>query len=529
MNEEVPAETGEGAKGIRWWPAILSIGVLGCAEAFIFWSLEGKEDRTLQGFSFLLFMVILSILLVSWWVLFSRTTWETRLRGIGVLILLGLLIRFDGFTGDIFPSFSFRWSPSPKEKAEKSRADLSDAELKPSAGIGDLKMRDYLLQSTDWPGYLGAGRDGIVHGHTYNETWLNPGEVWRIPMGDGWSSFAVAGPLCWTQEQDGDEERVTCYEVATGARLWRHADRIRFDETFGGPGPRATPTFHGGRIYSLGATGLLNCLDAGTGKPAWSVNILSDNGAVNLDWAMSGSPLVHDGRVIVSPGGKNGRSLVAYDLENGERLWSAGSGVASYSSPQYAVIHGVPQILILNGEGLASHAPDDGHVLWNHPWTNMNKVLVAQPLPCLDSSILLSAGYRKGSVLLDIAFKDGQWSVSERWKSLRLKAKFNNLILHGSHVYGLDEGILVCLDLTTGKRIWKGGRYGYGQMVRVGDVLVVLAESGEVVHVRATPDGHQEIGRFDALEGKTWNHPAIANGRLLVRNNQQAACFLLFD
>ncbi len=523
-NPDQPAKP----RGVRWWPALFIIGIIGVVEWMVYLHFVRKEDQTLQGVSLLVASFLTGVLLLIWWVLFSRTRWYVRIGGLVLIAGVASLLRFDGFRGDMVPQFSFRWEMTPKQNAERRRLELAGEQGLVTDSI-ELLDADYLAKDSDWPGFRGERRDGIVRKLEYSDAWLRPEELWRIPMGDGWSSFAAAGQFVWTQEQQGDEEVVTAYNARTGAQVWRHADAARFEEAMGGPGPRATPTYYRGKLYTLGSTGILNCFEAGTGKRVWSINILDDNSASNIQWAMAGSPLVYEQFVVVSPGGKEGKSLVAYDRETGEKRWSGGDSIASYASPQIFTIRGQEQILSFNGVGIAAHRVDDGSVLWTFPWSSSPKINVAQPLVFKEEAVLLSVGYTKGAILLDVKRNGNEWSAEERWRSIRLKSKFNNFVLKDEFVYGFDEGILVCLDVAGSHRRWKGGRYGFGQMLLVGDVLVIQAENGEVVFVKATPDDHVELGRFQAIEGKTWNHPAIARGRLFVRNGQEAACYKLTD
>jgi len=242
---------------------------------------------------------------------------------------------------------------------------------------------------------------------------------------------------------------------------------------------------------------------------------------------VAGSPLALGDLVIVNPGGKNGRSLVAYRLSNGEFLWGAGDDHASYSSPCAATIGGVAQVLIFNQRAIFGHDPSTGKVLWEHPWESKNPH-VALPVVLEGDRVLVSSGYGVGSELLQLQRdQTGKFAVNRLWKTNRLKAKFNNPVTRDGYVYGLDDGILACLELATGELKWKDGRYGHGQFILVRDVLLITAENGEVVLVDPVPTGRRELTKFQALDGKTWNPPALAGDLLLVRNDQEAACYRL--
>jgi outer membrane protein assembly factor BamB len=348
-----------------------------------------------------------------------------------------------------------------------------------------------------------------------------PVELWRRPVGPGWSSFAVRGNLLYTQEQRGNEEVVACYHATTGQPVWAHRDAARFFESNAGAGPRATPTLSQGRVYTFGATGILNALDAADGSVVWSRNVLSDNGAEVPNWGFSSSPLVVDDLVIVAAAGQ----LLAYDLATGDPRWSGPAG-QGYSSPHLVTIDGVAQILLMGGAGATSVAPADGNVLWEHPWKGSP---IVQPAMTADGGVLIVANAASGTRRLAVARGPGGWTVEERWTSLGLKPYFNDFVVHDGHAFGFDGRILACIDLEDGARKWKGGRYGNGQLVLLPDqdVLLVLSEEGELALVGATPDQFTELARYPVIQGKTWNHPVLVGDVLLVRNGEEMVALRL--
>jgi outer membrane protein assembly factor BamB len=373
-----------------------------------------------------------------------------------------------------------------------------------------------------------------VHGVRIATDWAAspPVELWRRAVGPGWSSFAVSGGFAYTQEQRGDDEIVSCYETATGAPVWTHRDAARFFESNGGAGPRGTPAVGGGRVYALGATGLLNALDARDGSVVWSRDAASDaegtpsmaGGTKKLpDWGFSSSPLLLDDLVVVAVAGQ----LVGYDRASGEPRWLGpkGGGV-SYSSPQLATIGGVPQVVLLSGSGVTSVSPKGGQTLWQHKWRGFP---IVQPAFTPDGGMLLAVASDSGTRRLAVAPGSSGWSVEERWTSRGLKPYFNDFVVHEGHAYGFDGRILACIDLADGRQKWKGGRYGNGQLVLLPeqDVLLVLSEEGELALVGATPDAFAELARVPAIQGKTWNHPVLAGDVLMVRNGEEMAAFRL--
>jgi len=293
----------------------------------------------------------------------------------------------------------------------------------------------------------------------------------------------------------------------------------------GGDGPRATPVGDSGRIYALGAAGDFVVLEAETGRRVWSKNILTDNNAENVYWGMSNAPLIIGDNVIVTPGGASGRSIVAYNKHSGERIWGSLDDRAAYTSPMLLTLAGTPQIVVATASRIVGVSPDDGKLLWDFPWVTNQGINSAQPIATDPNHLFVSAGYDHGSVLLEITAASEGLTARPVWESKSLKNRFNSSVLYDNHIYGFDEGIFACIDALTGERKWKGGRYGYGQALLAGDNILVLTESGDVVILKATPQAHQELASFSAIEGKTWNHPAIAGGILLVRNAREMAAF----
>jgi outer membrane protein assembly factor BamB len=380
---------------------------------------------------------------------------------------------------------------------------------------------------TDWPGFRGPLRDDIVRGVRINTDWTQaaPAQLWRRPVGPGWSSFAVSGDLIFTQEQRGQDEVVACYRMSTGAPVWRHRDAARFWESNGGAGPRGTPTLNGGHIFALGATGILNALDAQTGAVLWKRNAQADTGAKLPGWGFSGSPLVVDDVVIVAASG----ILAAYDVATGKPRWTGAKDKGGYSSPHPAEIDGVRQILLINGSGLVSVAPATGAPLWKYEWEG---VAIVQPAVVGNGDVLVSVTSAMGGMgmrRLSVRHAAGRWTVEEKWMSTGLKPYFSDYVIHNGYAYGFDGAILSCIDLNDGARKWKGGRYGQGQLVLLADqdALLVVSEEGELALVSATPDGFKELARTPGLDGKTWNHPVVVHNVLLVRNDQEMAAYRL--
>lgn len=422
-----------------------------------------------------------------------------------------------------------------------------------SAISGSKVAADWQTTPRDYPRFLGNGYWAEVEGAALETDWQAhpPEEVWRREIGGGWSGFAIVGNYAVTQEQRGEEEIVACYRVDNGEVVWTHVDRARFDPAdfqggLGGIGPRATPTIHDGKIFTQGGTGIVNCLDARTGDVIWSHDTTEETGADVIIWGKAGSPLVVDGLVIVNVGAPNDEaeregynsSLVAYELATGDVRWSAGNRQASYSSPLVSTLAGEPQIVMVNEKFITAHRVEDGTVLWEYPWSSEDDstATTTQPIPLAGDRLFLSKGYGVGSSLLQIT-KDaeGKFAVEPLWEPAIkrvMKTKFSNAVVRDGYVYGLDDVLLSCAELETGKVKWKKRRdpeFGHGQIMLIGDVILVLSETGELALVEATSDEYRELAKMQALnsEDTTWNTPAFATPYLLIRNSREAACYRL--
>ncbi|MEW6125970.1 MAG: PQQ-binding-like beta-propeller repeat protein [Acidobacteriota bacterium] len=381
---------------------------------------------------------------------------------------------------------------------------------------------------TYWTNYRGPNRDGRYDEQKISTNWSAEGlkPIWKQPVGLGWASFVVADNLAYTIEQRRNLEVVAAYNIDNGREVWTQSWNAEFVESMGGNGPRATPTWDDGKLYALGATGELRCLDAKTGKVIWGKNILTDNGASNLQWGMAAAPLIVDDKVIVQPGGKN-KSFVAYNKNTGAAMWHTLSDTQAYVSPMLATLAGKRQILAVTANRIVGINPDDGALLWDYPWDTQMGINCSQPIPISDTRFFISSGYGKGAALVDVSDSGGKLAARKIWENTNMKNKFNSSVILNGYAYGLDEGILTCVEVQTGERKWKGGRYGFGQIILASDHLIIISEQGELALVKATPDKYEEVTKFQALEGKTWNYPAIANGKLLVRNGNEMACFNL--
>jgi outer membrane protein assembly factor BamB len=539
-----------GNVAVGLWLAFVAIG-----QIFLWFIMDMKFGRSIPVMVTYSMGIVTVFVLLAWVAFFSpiRRTTALVLAGLLLIPIVGFAasIRNVHFTGDIEPVLTFRWEPTQEERLRAFREQSA-----PEQPVTAVEVPEATPE--DMPEFRGVNRDGVVIGPPLSEDWSArpPRELWRHPCGGGYASFAILGDFLVTIEQRGPNEAVVCYDANTGLERWTHEYPASFFEGMGGPGPRATPTIDGTDVFSLGAIGDLYCLDLATGEPRWNVNILTGNGLTTLNeqgetipfnaiWAMASSPLLLDGKVIVNAGGPVGNGLVAYDRTSGETVWRAAGleapaitptslNRAGYSSPQLVTLAGVPQILIFDGVGLRGCSPETGEQLWFHQYDEgegPGTINVAQPLMLPDDRVFISASYGRGSAVLRIMQTDGAWQVEPEgdFEKMTMRCKFSSPVLHEGAIYGLDEGLLMCIDAQSGKRLWKkdrGAQYGHGQILLTNDRLFLLSEAGELVLVDAAPDAWDEIGKFPALEGeKTWNPPVLSRGRAYVRNHLEMAAF----
>jgi outer membrane protein assembly factor BamB len=502
-----------------WMP--LATGLVVGAAVLVLWTLPGENlGDDVRNF-YTVAACLLGLLAFSAWVaLFSGLA--PLARGAYLVLLAGALLslRVD-FTGDMRPGFSIRWLDTRHSELKKHRA--AQGKPRPLAALPTPA-------ETDVPAFRGIHRDGVIPGADLNRDWKShpPRELWRQPIGGGYAAIVGAGPLLVTIEQRKAREAVVCYDADTGLERWAYEYTADFQEALGGPGPRATPSIDGDRVYSLGATGHLACLDLRTGKPLWTREILEGN--ANLAWGMCGSPLILGDLVIVNPGAQNaaakGKAVLALDKKSGDVRWAGGDTQAGYSSPQLATLAGREQILVFDGQGLGSYDPLSGSRLWWHPYPTYQGINVAQPIVLDGDRVFISAGYGVGGAMLQIARTGDQWEARPLWANTRLKCKFASPVMHQGYIYGLDDGILACLDAKDGTQKWKGGRYGHGQILLARDLIFVQCEDGHIALLQATPERFAELARLKVFSNpKNWNTPLLMDGRAYLRNHEEMAAY----
>ena len=560
-------------KRLRLWPALLIL-LLHFVAALGFWFLGSTNIHNAVALGVV--PIVAALLLIIWWLTASRAPWRYRLLGLalfiaalaeivfaqeflnyglmllayamptmttGIVILLtatypvrwrlrrivlalyivacaGVFtaMRVDSIAGNLSPVASWRWKPTAKDLSEAiPRSEAHGTAVLPvQAGPGD------------WPAFRGAARDGRLAGTKFAADWSTPPrELWRRKIGPAWSSFAVIGDYLFTQEQRGEDELVTCYRTDTGEEVWVNRVEARFEDAMG-LGPRATPTFDNGKLYTQGGTGFLQCLDASTGNTIWKRNIATDAETGVPGWGFVSSPLIAGEYVVQFSAGGEGKNVLAYNRASGEVVWRAGHGSGGYSSPHFARIENVPQVLMVGNWGLQALALETGNLLWDNAWSVSQNPRCTQPLLIDNDLVMFGTTGKMGSRLLRVRKNEAAWDVKQEWETNKFRPYFNDCVLHKGYVYGFDGDRCACIDVKTGERQWEGKRYD-GQVLLIADMdlFLVLSEAGEVALVDATPQKFNERARFKALEGKTWNHPVIAYGRLFVRNAKEAACFEL--
>jgi len=580
-HEETTADTQQDEtpvhqKNLRLWPALLLVitGILSSRLTELY------DDAPSWLWMVVAFGPLLcSLLALVWWTFFSRTNLRQRIYGLigiigtGSIVLLLLdqtmygpvimMITFPlGMTGFVAGLYLSRWLPLPQNwlavtgcilgfgyslffryegmwgdftvrLAPRWQPTSESLLLNREAGEEDampLARRLQSLEQISWPGFRGEARRGIATTSKLDTDWVKhpPKEQWRIKIGPGWSSFAVAGELLFTQEQRGENECVTCYNARSGKEIWIHMEQTRLDDPLGGPGPRATPTLYQGRLYTLGSTGILLCLNPLNGEMIWKVDIPKEAGRSVPMWGFCASPLTLGEHVIVHASESGEKDVFGYKASNGELAWTAAAGEHSYSSPQQMNFNDDQQVAILHDEGLTLLNPTTGTILVEHAWPHSG-YRALQPCVVGERQIVLPTGMGTGTRLLEIDVESDNWNVKEIWTSKNLKSDFNDLLVHKGNLYGFDDSIFTCIDLATGRRQWKRGRYGKGQSLLLPEdnLIMVLSEQGVIVVLNTDSETHEELASIQMLNGKTWNHPVLVGNNLYVRNSEEAACYLL--
>lgn len=446
------------------------------------------------------------------------------LLGAVLAMAVTLPLQNTGINGEYTFDLQSRWSAPPGSNAGAPSKNAPAKSADTGAAI------EVAIATAEWPGFRGADRMGHTNSPKLSADWVaNPPKLlWKKPVGAGWSSFAVAGAFAFTQEQRDANEVVVCYDLATGNEVWTQQREARFEEAMGGPGPRATPTLADGAVFVASATGVLQRLKAATGEVVWQQDFKSLAKREPPMWGYSSSPLVTNGLVVIYAGGADDKGVIAFDAVTGKQRWSVASGPESYSSPQLSKVLGEDTLLMLSNNGLLLLDPITGKVRLDYAW-KFEGYRALQPTVIDEDVILLPTPMSEGTRAIRVSKNGGQLAAAELWTSKQMKADFTELIAHKGFLYGIDGSLFSCIDLKTGERVWKEGRYGKGEAVLLdsADQILISAENGRVALLQVGSDDHKELTSFFALKGKTWNHPVLVGNTLLVRNSNEAACYEL--
>lgn len=437
------------------------------------------------------------------------------------------LVRNEGFDGDYYPEFTWRWTPVHESTLPQLGSPSADGNVPESL---DLQSSD-VTETLTWPGFRGLDGSGVVADSLPSTDWKAnpPREVWRIPVGPAWSSFSHHNGRLFTQEQRGDMEYITCYSAEDGQLIWSHSDSTRFTEVVSGAGPRSTPSVRDGHVFALGGRGLLTCVRENDGVLVWQRNLEAELSAPVPMWGFSGSPLIHDGMLIVYAGGSDGHGLISLDSATGSPKWKFSSSGMNYSTARVFTLSEQSLIVFCDGNGIHALEPQTGAEVWTFKPDEWQGPAMVDPQLLGPDRLLISLGDGIGMCCLEVKLSDEKWLVNELWRSTRLRPSFNDSVVDGDSVYGFNQSIFSCIDANTGERRWHGGRYGFGQAVLLKDssTIVVAAENGDAVFLKATPEKLEEQLRLPVLNDKTWNHPIVVGNRLFMRNGKVAVCLEL--
>lgn len=508
-----------------WIPGLI---LLGAGISLAVSAMRSREDLTEGALQQLVTFVVAVLLMALWWLFFSGFRAVVRLGGFVALTALVAalrpLVHTDGTSGSSMPTLRFGL-----DDQEVLPITLPELQGEP------VESRPLQLAPGDWPAFRGARRDSVARGETLG-TPAGAKLLWKRPVGEGWSSLVLVGDWLFTQEQRGEFECTVAYDAASGEERWVHADEDRYDTYLGGVGPRATPTFSLGVLYTVGSNGRVNALEAHTGRDLWTRDMLEDGGGGLIEFGIACSPLVREDTVYVVPGvnpgggaGSAAAGVLAYDRADGTVRWKGGTRPAGYTAPWVGTFDGEEHLLVFGLEGLSGHDLGTGAELWFTPWGNTFKNGSVMPLVA-EGEVLLSVfsnGAKKVAPRRTAGEGAPAWEVDERWRQRRFQLKFNGGVKRGDLLVGLDGGILACIDWGTGERYWKEGRHGFGQILLADDGLLILSEYGEVIVAGFDREGVTERLRFEAIDGKCWNHPVLRDGRVFVRSDAEMACYEL--
>lgn len=396
--------------------------------------------------------------------------------------------------------------------------------------------------ATEWPQWRGPNRDGVSGEVGILKEWAasGPKVLWNLPLGEGFSGISVSQGRVYTMFSKGNDEFIICLNATDGQEIWRFRSDDNYHEGQGGNGPRATPTIDGDLLFTISAHGKLYALNAGNGEKVWSHDLQRKFGSKMPRWGFSTSPLVDGELLLVEVGGKGEKSIVAFNKNSGDVVWSTHKDKLGYSSPIAITVQGVRQIICFTGTKLVSVSPTDGAIYWQYSWKTGYDVNAATPVFIPPDKVFISSGYDKGAAVLqmrvfvshddDRAATDqikenrGRVRIKEIWKNRKMKNQFASSVLYDNYLYGFDNSILKCIEANTGEEQWKTRGLGKGTVILADGHLIILSDRGKLALAEATPVGYIEKASAKALSGLCWTAPTLAEGKLYMRNEEEMVC-----
>ncbi|MCC7420858.1 MAG: PQQ-like beta-propeller repeat protein [Planctomycetaceae bacterium] len=389
-------------------------------------------------------------------------------------------------------------------------------------------------RAEDWPAWRGPRGDGTWHAPAIPRKWPEEGltSLWKKPIGGGYSGVSVAGErvvVTDRRKEPAEVERILCLKADTGETLWSVEYPVEYGKLDYGTGPRAAPTIHDGRVYTVGAVGDVHCLNLATGQTLWSTHLLRNRFGRLQEWGYSGSPFIYEDLVILQPGAQYAGSILALNRHTGATVWSALSDAAGYATPILISVEGIQQLICWTPSHIRALDPRRGIPLWSVPYPVTYGVSIATPV--FHQKTVLVCGYWEGSNAIRPA---ANGAASLLWEENRhLRGLMSQPLCRDGHAYLLDKQYgLTCFEVATGKKLWDDGntltprdRNPHASIVALqgtNDVLALNAK-GELVLATLTPQNYQEHARAKIL-GDTWAHPAFTGRRVYARNDTEIVC-----
>jgi outer membrane protein assembly factor BamB len=512
--------------GIRWLDRFrfLSLGLFGLVTVFV------VQDRSL-GILVILYGVPIAAAVLATVLLLTRAVPTPKRKWIAfnswiIPLAAWLALGSDGMLASFAPELRWRWTPNAEMRAalSKKRDSLGDAKK---------EFREVALKPGDWPRFRGVHSDGQAEdGGLKIEDSMKASLVWKQPIGPAWSSMIVVDGLLYTQEQRGEFEAVVCMDAATGAEVWSYQYQARYVDTtqVSGVGPRSTPTFADGKIYTVGGTGIVYCLKASNGDPIWTHDLREDCNTEMAMWGFSTSPALSDGKCFIIGGGnrKDAMDVICYNAATGEESWKTSGTGDSYSSPQLVELCGEKQVVSSVGASIVGRDRESGAERWRIQGAGIGNVML-QPFQFGADQIFVASGEGDGSCLYKIIRNGDQWQADRKWSSSRLRPDFNDVVLVDKMFLGLTKGLLTCIDSENGEMLWKKLRFASGQLIALPghSAVLVVSEQGELSLVQVDRSGPKVVHSWQGVAGKTWNHPVLVGKRVYCRSAEEIACYEL--